>query len=189
MTRRTAALWLVGLAAVLLNLHFSCPASHGQEVARVPSSGVVVVERIAGTGTVRITIPTATGRIVVEVDAGAGGGDILPPVGPELPPPGGGPDASAERKLRGMLEQLPGESRLKVARAYRIAINKAVDDLLPNHTDADLIPWMVEWGNAYEPGHAEAVSAVALLLPDLPGEALRDRLEALRAIVEEYANR
>ena len=85
MTRSSAAAWLVGLAACLLNLCYSCP-THGQEIARVSASGEVVVERAGSV--LRVVIPTEYGRIIVEVPP-------TPGVPPELPPPGTDPEPPA----------------------------------------------------------------------------------------------
>jgi hypothetical protein len=129
-SRRTAATWLVGLYAVLLNLCYSCPAT-AQEIGRFDARGEVVVTRIGDT--LRVVIPTEYGRITLEVgavsspDPDVPGGPIDPVPPDSAPDPAPAPwpttwDGIADHLLR----DVPPEDRSRVAAAVLAGLDAVI---------------------------------------------------------------
>lgn len=179
MTRRTAALWLVGLSAVLLNLALSCP-TRGQEIARVAvSSGAVTVTRGDGVIVVVITSEGETTTIEIPVTGGSN-----PPAGPDAPD-ADPMEAAVERAFAG----IPTESRPAIRSAALKEINEAIAvvDRLRSVEDAVrviLSRTIFALGDV-GPIFAAQLSRLASALHEAPAETpIKDRLEALKAILE-----
>lgn len=168
--RPRPVLALAAIYAVLTGLILCVPCSGG-EVARVrPSGGEVVVERLDD-GTVRVLVPTAHGRVVVEV---------APPVAgpaPDQPPTSPAPqDPTPGGRAVEILGSIEGLARVDVARMMAAKARDAAMLLRQGRIEPHEAPfyWQSESEAALGPRYRDFLpqirSVVALVPGDRPAE-------------------